>query len=165
MFFQICNMIKGNIFPSYYLNINKIFFYSISCLLWLATTSRSRNPEFLQVVEQYNRKVGFLALQITNPGNVYLLGLSRGLLFTVPAVLQKKKEKLSSPPPGALETMELCFHNSQGFGSNNGDSLKLAYGPPSSHRFPNVCAMGFSLNKKSLSMSGICTLQKGTKKS
>lgn len=116
------------------------------------------------VEQQHNRKVGILALQITNLGNVYLLVLPRGLLFTVPAVLQKKEENLALPPPRALETMEFCFPGSQGAGSSNWDSLKLPYGPPSSSRFPNVCGMGFSLHQKSLSKSGVSTLQKETKK-
>ena len=61
--------------------------------------------------------------------------------------------------------MELCFHNNQGLGNSNRDSFKLPYGPPSSHRFPNAYVMAFSLNRKSLRMTGIFTLQKWTKKS
>lgn len=36
---------------------------------------------------------------------------------------------MSSPPPGALETMELCFLNSQGFGSRNGTLLSCHMDP------------------------------------
>ena len=77
----------------------------------------------------------------------------------------KEEGKISSPLPSAVETMELCFHNNQGLGNSNRDSFKLPYGPPSSHRFPNAYVMAFSLNQKNLSMTGIFTLQKGTKKS